>query len=172
MWQLALITNLLISVAYAAVAHHIGVHLTRTRQWRHNLLAATVALFFSSCAVNHVAHSVRLLFQPEWRGIWSWHMLAVDSLTALFGLWYFYERFRSPAMSRGAALFEDSAVRRRDAMDIQDNVAQGLIAARYALDRGDARAADAAVAAAVESARRVITDLLPPGRIPDLRRQP
>jgi hypothetical protein len=55
-------------------------------------------------------------------------------------------------------------------MEIQDNVVQGLIAARYALDRGDARAADAAVETAVGSARRVITELLPPGRVPNLRR--
>jgi signal transduction histidine kinase len=172
MWQLALITNLLVAVAYAGVTHHIGVHLTRTHQWRHNLLAATVAIFFASCSINHLAHSVRVLLQPEWRSIWSWHMLTVDSLTALFGLWYFYERFRSPKMSRGAALFEDSTVRRRDAMEIQDNVAQGLIAARYALDRGDARAADTAVEAAIGSARRVITELLPTGGMPKLRRSP
>ncbi len=170
MWQLALATNLVIAVAYAGVAHHIGVHLTRTHQWRQNLLATTVAIFFASCSVNHLAHSARLLLQPEWRTIWSWHMLAVDLLTAVFGLWYFYERFRSPEMSRGAALFEDSAVRRHDAMEIQDNVVQGLIAARYALDRGDARAADAAVETAVASARHVITELLPPGRIRNLRR--
>lgn len=172
MWEFALITNLLVAVAYAGVTHHIGIHLTRTRQWTHNVLAATVAIFFASCSVNHLAHSVRLLLQPEWRSIWTWHMLAVDSLTAVFGLWYFYERFRSPKMSRGAALFEDSAVRRRDAMEIQDNVTQGLITARYALDRGDARAADAAVEAAIESARRVITELLPAGSTPSLRRLP
>ena len=169
MWQLALITNLVIALAYAGVSHHIGSHLTRTHQWRANLLATTVAVFFASCSINHAAHSVRLLTQPEWRAIWSWHMVAVDAITALFGVWYFYERFRQPEMSRGAALFEDSSVRRRDAMEIHDNVAQGLIAARYALDRGDARAADKAITSAMASARHIITELLPPGARPDLR---
>ena len=101
MWQLALITNLVIALAYAGVSHHIGSHLTRTHQWRANLLATTVAVFFASCSINHAAHSVRLLTQPEWRGIWSWLMVAVDAITALFGVWYFYERFRQPEMSRG-----------------------------------------------------------------------
>ncbi|HYX86089.1 MAG TPA: hypothetical protein VE777_14040 [Gaiellales bacterium] len=158
---LALATNLMVAVAYAGVSHHIGSHLTRTRQWRANLLASTVAIFFASCALNHLAHTVRLVTQPAWHDIWSWHLVAVDSVTALFGLWYFVERLRHPRLSRGAALFEDTDVRRRDAMELHDNVAQGMIAARYALDRGDGESAAAAIASAAASARRVMAELYP-----------
>jgi signal transduction histidine kinase len=169
MWQLALATNLTIALSYAGVAHHVGSHLTRTRQWRANQLAAIVVIVFASCSVSHIAHSAHLILDPRQQQLWSWHMLAVDLVAAAAGVWYFYERFREPKLSRGAALFEDSNVRRRDAMEIHDNVVQALIAARYALDRGDGRDADAAIAAAVASARGVITELLPPGRHPDLR---
>lgn len=163
-WEIALAANLAIAVAYAAVSHHIGLHLTRTRQWRANVLASTVAIFFASCAVNHLDHSVRLLIEPGFRSLWNWEMAVTDGITALFGVWYFYERFRHPSLSRGAALFEDTAVRRQDAMELHDNVAQNAIVARYALDRGDAATAVEAIQAAIVAARHVTDELYPAGR--------
>lgn len=55
----------------------------------------------------------------------------------------------------------DAAVtRRRDALEINDSIVQGLTVIKYALELGDIELAEAKTAETLAAARRFITDLL------------
>lgn len=70
----------------------------------------------------------------------------------------------------------EARLRRRQTIEINDNVMQGLAAATFALELGDTRMAQAAIQQTVRSARRMMSSLLsgPGGAMPprpgDLRR--
>jgi PAS domain S-box-containing protein len=68
-------------------------------------------------------------------------------------------RMRSEAL---AATLREVQVRRRQALEINDNVVQALSAARYALDEGDARECSSFLASALSGARQLMNDWLNP----------
>ena len=51
-------------------------------------------------------------------------------------------------------------LRRRQILEINDNIVQGLVVAKYALDAADSEHAREAVEQTLLAARRIITDLL------------
>lgn len=55
------------------------------------------------------------------------------------------------------------AVRRRRALEINDDVVQGLVVARMAVEVGDLEKATAAIDRSLEAARRMVGDLLDAG---------
>lgn len=57
-------------------------------------------------------------------------------------------------------MFEDIRVRRREALEIHDNVVQGLAVAKLSLDLGRAAEATDAVERTLAASRQIITDLL------------
>ncbi len=57
----------------------------------------------------------------------------------------------------------EEQLRRRKALEINDNVVQGLTVAKYALDAGDYEEARQAIEQTLEAARHIITDLLDEG---------
>lgn len=61
-----------------------------------------------------------------------------------------------------AARLREAQVRRRQALEINDNVVQGLTAAVQALEHGDSRAANSYVDRILTSARKMMNDLLDP----------
>ena len=61
---------------------------------------------------------------------------------------------------RGAQLFEDMKVREHQALEINDNIVQGLSVAKYALDKGEDGQSKAAVEETLKKARSIITELL------------
>jgi CheY-like chemotaxis protein len=69
------------------------------------------------------------------------------------------ERLAGEAM---AATLREAQVRRRQALEINDNVVQGLSAALYALEAGDAAVATAMQRRTLAAARTMMSDLLDP----------
>jgi signal transduction histidine kinase len=169
-WVLGATGNLVISAAYLAIAGHIFYGMARANQWRNNPLALATGAIFFTCGVGHGLHLVHLMLPSfgveaglgnaareefsDWH-IWSW-----DWLTAGIAVWYWGLRNRFPALVRGTALFEDIRVRQRQALEIHDNVVQGLAVAKLSLDMGKMVEASNAVEGALAASRKIISDLL------------
>ena len=169
-WVVALVANLVIVVAYLAISFSIAGGLTRTRQWRHNPLAVATAAIFFTCAIHHGSHPFHMLLPvlgleqgtgtAMREAFDSWHSASWDILTAGVGVWYWTLRSRFPALVRGAALFEDIKQRQRQALDIHDNVVQGLATAKLSFELNRPEDGIAAVENTLVASRKIITDLL------------
>jgi len=61
MWQLDIAANLVVAVAYVAIAGAILVPLVREGQLRSNRLGAATAAIFLTCAVHHGSHAAHLV---------------------------------------------------------------------------------------------------------------
>jgi signal transduction histidine kinase len=186
-WVAGAFFNTIILVAYLAISYSIARGLHRSKQWRSNPLAVATAAIFFTCAVHHGSHPVHMVLPafgleehtglPMREAFDDWHSSGWDIITAAVAVYYWTLRGRFPALVRGPAVFEDLRERQRQALDIHDNVVQGLAAAKlnFELDRGDEgmRALDDTLAAS----RSIITDLLGDERYGlglspgDLRRQ-
>lgn len=169
-WQVAAAANAVIAVAYLMIAAAILRPLLRERQVWTNRLGLATALIFLTCAVHHGAHSVHLVapaFGVETRdglalrdAFASWHVGVWDSLSALVAVWYWSLRASYGPLMRGAKLFEDMKERQRQALEINDNIVQGLAVAKMALELGEREKSHEALETALASASRIITDLL------------
>lgn len=169
-WIIGAVANAVIGGAYLAIAFHILAGIARAAQWRTNPLSLATGLIFLTCGVGHGLHFEHMLLPffglDEETGriaranFSSWHLWLWDSITASIAIWYFTLRSRFPALLRGTALFEDIRVRQRQALDIHDNVVQGLAIAKLSLDLGRVAEATAAVEKTLAASRQIITDLL------------
>ena len=83
---------------------------------------------------------------------------------ALVGVYYWTLRRNYGSLMEGAQLFEDMRRREEQALELNDNVLQGLVVAKMSLDLGDQRRASEALETAIGSASHMITDLLGPDR--------
>jgi len=174
-WIIGTCANLVVAIAYLAIAGVIIVPLARERQVRSNRLGTATAAIFLTCAVHHGGHTVKALlpFLHSWQtlglnvstGLYtrlSWDPEAVvwDVLTAAVGLYYLSLRRTYAPLMRGAKLFDDMRERQRQALEINDNIVQGLAAAQMALALGEQAQSEAAMTATLGAARGIITDLL------------
>ena len=169
-WVIGAAANTVILAAYLAIAVTIGRGLVGTGQWRTNPLGVATALIFFTCAVHHGSHPAHMLLpyvgleeatgEPMRAAFDDWHVSTWDIGTAIVGVWYWTLRRRFPVLVRGAALFDDVRERQKQALEINDNVVQGLTVARYSLDRGDTQRASEAVDVALGSSRAIIGELL------------
>lgn len=168
-WQLGAAANLVVSVAYFLICWAILRPLVSAGQARSNKLGLATAMIFFSCGVHHGTHSIHLLVPSfGWdeqaglalRAAFSWHVTAWDVLSAGIGVYYWTLRKTYGPLMRGAALFEDMKERQRQALELNDDVVQGLAVARMALDLGQRDKAVDAIERSMESASRIISDLL------------
>jgi hypothetical protein len=169
-WTVAAIANTVIGLAYLGIAFVIWRGLIVTRQWRSNPLAAATGAIFFTCAVHHGAHAVHMLLpafgvSPGQGGAMrlaceSWHAAGWDVIGAGVALWYRTLRERFPALVRGAALFEDLKQRQHQALEINDEIVQGLAVVKCALDAGDTNRVRHTAELTLASSRRIISDLL------------
>jgi signal transduction histidine kinase len=137
---------------------------------RDNPLAAATAAIFLTCAVHHGGHplhqllpavgadveigeAMRVAFNEAHVSLW-------DVLTAAVGVWYWTLRGRFPALVRGAALFEDLRERQRQALEIHDNIVQGLATAKLSFELDDREGGMTAVEDTLAASRKIISDLL------------
>ena len=163
--------NAVIASAYIAVATLLLVNALRTRHVRDNPLGVATVLVFFTCGGGHAVHMLQLLDGPLGSSsaagsaiaaeyAFNLHMVVIDVLTAIAGVAYWMLRRRFPALVSGAAVFEDLRARQRRALEINDNVVQGLARAKMALDLGKNEEGDEAVEETLAKARHIITDLL------------
>ncbi len=170
MWQTAAAANLIVAVAYVLISGAIIVPLMRSRQLGSNLLGTATAAIFMTCAVHHGAHAVHM-FLPSVgvedhvglaarAAFGEWHVVSWDVFTAGVGVYYWTLRRTYGALMRGASLFEDLKEKQRQALEINDNIVQGLVVAETALAFDQHQLSREALASTLVSARQIISDLL------------
>ncbi len=181
-WVVAAIVNGVVAVAYLMIAGIVGRGIHATGQWRTNPLAVATFLIFLSCGVGHGTHVEHLLMpgitRDASRVAYDLHLVAVDLVTAFVAIYYVMLRKRFPALLHGPAMFEDLTQRRRQALDIHDNIVQQLATAKLALELEHDELGLESLTAALESSKRIITHLVgdtdqsvASGRAGGLRRQ-
>lgn len=168
-WHISTAANLVIGAAYLLISYIIISGLMSTGQARTNRLGLATGLIFLTCGVHHGYHSFHMLL-PSFgvvdeqgmalRESWHWPAVGWDIVGAGVALFYFSLRGSYASVLRGAALFEDLKERERHAVEINDNIVQGLSVAKYALDEGRDEQSRKAVEATLEKARNLITELL------------
>ncbi len=177
--MVGLVGNAVVAVAYLSIATVITVALVRSGQVRSNPLAAATAAIFVTCAVHHGNHTIHMAL--PWIGVeterglamrasYDVSMAAWDVVTAAVGVYYWSLRRSYAPLMRGPKLFEDLRQREQQALELNDNVLQGLVVAKLALDLGEHDRARAALDSSITSAGAIITDLLAPEGRPASRR--
>lgn len=184
--MLAAGANAIVAVAYLVIAAIIARGLSRTRQWRRNPLAVATCAIFLTCGIGHAVHVEHLLFAvggpPRAAAVirtvfGEWHQIAIDVVTAAVAVYYLTQRRRYGVLLAGNRMFEDLDDRQRTALEVHDDVIQGIVTARLALDLGDTQEARRGLDAALASSRQVVDRLLEPAiasdrlRGGDLRRR-
>lgn len=168
-WQVGASANALISIAYFMIAWAILHPLVVDRQLWANKLGTATGIIFITCAVHHGTHVIHMLgptFGYEettgsaLRSTFSFHNAAWDVFGASVGVYYWSLRTTYGSLMKGAALFEDLREKQRQALEINDNIVQGLTVAKLALELDDKERSEAALSAALTSASKIITDLL------------
>jgi PAS domain S-box-containing protein len=133
--QLYLLGNVIIMVAYAAIAAAIVVPVTRAGQLRTNKLAVATAMIFVSCAVGHGFHATM-----SYRGIlhtaatmhpesptWAWSSALWDLFTAGVGMYYWtLRRGYGVLLGKGAIYIDPWGQHRLDEADARERAARQL----------------------------------------------
>jgi hypothetical protein len=175
-WAAVTAANAAIAVAYYTIAWLIFSGLRATGQLRTNKLAVATGLIFFTCAVHHGSHAVHMLLPSlgvhdptalAMRHAWHWPSAVWDGFGAAVAFYYLSLRGSYASVLRGAQMFEDFKVRERQALEINDNIVQGLAVAKMALESDDARQSKVAIEETLRQSQALIADLLA-GR-PDLR---
>lgn len=168
-WQIGLVANAVIALAYFAISFAIIRPLARSGQLRSNPLGGATAAIFFSCAVHHGIHAVHMLMpaflEADTRGLamrdaWGWPLAIWDVVGAMVGVYYWTLRRNYSSLMEGAQLFEDLRKREQQALELNDSVLQGLVVSRMALDLDDVDKARESLDHSIESASRIITNLL------------
>lgn len=163
-WVFAVIVNAVVMLCYLGIAFIIGRGIHQTGQWRTNPLAVATFLIFLSCGVGHGTHVEHLLVPGTTaeasRTAFDLHLVTVDLITAGIAIWYFFMRRKFPALLHGTAMYEDLAQRRRQALDIHDNIVQQLATAKLALETGHQELGMKALADGLDASKLIITDLI------------
>jgi len=170
-WHLGATANIVITVTYLMISFSIfrGVVKDGGKVMENPLATATAAIFFT-CAVHHGSHPVHQLLPAfgshaeigvAMRDAFNEaHVSLWDVVTAAVGVWYWTLRNRFPALVRGSALFEDVRERQRQALEIHDNIVQGLATAKLSFELDDRERGVAAVESTLAASRKIISDLL------------
>jgi hypothetical protein len=168
-WQLAMACNAVIAGAYLLIAFAIVVPLARSNQLRTNPLGAATAAIFFTCAVHHGTHALHMALPAfgiaderglAMRAAWGWPLAIWDVVGMVAALYYWTLRRSYSSLMEGAQLFEDLRKREQQALELNDSVLQGLVVAKLALDLDDTDKANAALSTSIDSASRIITQLL------------
>lgn len=168
-WQLGVALNAIITAAYLGIVFAILKPLVVSKQVRENALGLATAGIFLTCAAHHGGHVAHMLLPYvgleqhsglHLRAAWEWHTLIVDIFGAGVGVYYWSLRKTYGPLMKGAKLFEDMKERERQALDINDNIVQGLTVAHMALSLDDKERSEEVLQSTLASARQLISDLL------------
>ncbi|HVV38535.1 MAG TPA: hypothetical protein VHC63_18140 [Acidimicrobiales bacterium] len=168
-WQLGALANGVLFASYMVISLSILVPLLRTDQLRTNHLGTATALIFFSCGIGHGEHLFHLIgpsigvgetVGQAARVSTEWHIVLWDSFTAIVGLYYVSLRKTYGSLMKGASLFQDMKEKQRQALEINDNIVQGLVVAETALALDEHEQSRAALESTLAAARQIISDLL------------
>jgi len=168
-WHLGAVANLVLAISYLGIAGAIIGPLLRTGQLRTNRLGTATACIFLTCAAHHAGQLVSVMLPAvgvdyssgqAMRAAFNWPMVLLDFLGAAIAIHYWSLRRTYGALMHGAKLFDDLKERQRQAVELNDNVVQGLVAAQLALSLDEREMGAEAVADTLVRARAIITDLL------------
>jgi hypothetical protein len=168
-WEVVTAANAVVALAYLSIAWIVLSGLAKTGQLRANKLGLATGLIFLTCGVHHGTHSLQMLIPSlgihdtkalALRQSWHWESAVWDLITAAVGVYYLSLRGSYASVLRGAQMFEDLKVRQRQALEINDNIVQGLTVAKYELDRGKDERSREAIETTLRKARGLITELL------------
>lgn len=167
LWILGIGANAIIAIAYFGIAGTIFWGIAKAKQWRKNPLALATGLIFLSCGAGHFVHTFHGLNTGSPTELAAarllaadWHVWLIDGATAMIAMWYFTLRGRFPALVRGSALFEDMQVRQRQALEIHDNIVQGLVKAKLSIEAGQTESGRKELDDTIEASRKIMSDLL------------
>jgi hypothetical protein len=172
-WEIGLIGNAVIMVAYLLITLAIVVPLARSNQLRSNPLGAATGAIFFTCSIHHGAHALHMLLpslgvtDPEglaMRTAWGWPLAIWDVVGALCAVYYWTLRRNYSSLMHGAQLFEDLRAREQQALELNDSVLQGLVVAKMALDLNQPDRSQEALTSSISAASKIITDLLGRGQ--------
>lgn len=164
-----MVANAVAALAYAAIAYLIISGLVASAQLRTNRLGVATALIFVTGAGYYALEAFHLLAPSlgidKARGLalrhgWDWHTVVWGLLTAAAGIYYLALRRSQARAPEGAQMFEDPKIRERQALEINDNIVQGLTVAKYAMSIGAEDHSRQAIDDTLMRAREIITDLL------------
>jgi signal transduction histidine kinase len=174
-WIVGAAANLVVAVAYLAIAYAITAPLVRQRRLSQNRLGvATAAILFTS-AVHYGGAALRAVLPVFYFGnqhgfdmaaafgtqqSFDTEAIVWDIVTAIVGVYYLTLRRTYGSLLKGAKLFDDLKERRRRALEINDNIVQGLTVAQLALALDDRDSSKAALEGTLAAARKIITDLM------------
>lgn len=168
-WQLVTAFNLIIAVCYLGISFLVFRGLATTEQLRTNRLGVATGLIFFTCAVHHGSHSVHMLLptfgvdDPQalaLREAWHWPTIAWDILGATVAVYYFSLRSHYGGLLGSPGIYIDFKERERQALEINDNIVQGLSRVKWQIEAGRQDEAREAADATLREAQRMITDLL------------
>lgn len=171
---IGVLANAVIATAYLAVALLLGVSALRSNQWRTNPLGLGTVLLYVTCGGGHAMHALQLFEAARGAGIGAalgsaieydeWEMWAWDVLTAAIGVWYWTQRKRFPQLVTGAAVFEDLRLRQKRALEINDNLVQGLARAKMSYELGHDVEGQKALDETLLAGQRIVEELAHPAR--------
>src|SRR6476661_1857303 len=110
-WQIGLVCNAVIMVAYLLISLAIVVPLARSHQLRTNPLGGATAAIFFTCAVHHGSHAVHMLLPVfgvdlaqgnAMRDAWGWQLAMWDVVGALVAGYYWTLRRNYGSLMQGA----------------------------------------------------------------------
>jgi hypothetical protein len=172
MWQVTAAANAVILVAYSLIAATILVALVRTGQVRSNVLGTATAAIFFTCAVHHGSHTLHMLapyvnLEVEeglaMRQAMGWHAAVWDVFSAAVAVYYWsLRRSYAKLLDHGPTLFTDLKARQRSALEINDNIVQGLALAQYQYESGRPELAHESVVRTLAAARSMMSEQVDP----------
>lgn len=168
-WWIGFIGSAITAVTFIAVGVALARSLNKTQQWRQNPLGVGTMLIFITCGVGHLIHTLQLLYLdiagPAAIGeaarihYGEWHLWIADGATAAAGTWYWLSRRAFPNLVSGAALYENVRRQQRRAVEIHDNVVQGLVKAAWHLDLDDPGGSKRALRATLDASERMKAEI-------------
>jgi hypothetical protein len=170
-WPLVTAGNLLTALTYLVIAWMIGRRLHRTGQFslRANPLGVAMTMVFVTVAVRAGWMGVQMLLPLigieqaaalALRDSWTAASVPLPFLTAGAGLFYLWLRRRAGDGPGEASLYPDHSLRRVRALEINDNIVQGLIGARELDALGQHDEACATLQLTLRQAQRMMGELL------------
>jgi len=172
-WMVTVAANAIMVVIYGLIAVSMIRAIIDGRQLRSNPLLTATAAVFVTCTLGHGAHLAHAAVATSlfWNGaapaaaavhaeFGDPRLVALDGITALVAIYFYTLRSRFAVVYRGAALCDDMAKREAQAMEMHDDIVQGLAQAKLALDLGQRDEGYRAIEATLAASRRIMTEVL------------